>query len=76
MAISKNDCLFLLTELKDKGINTTEQINSLIKESQPTIDIIKFINDNRELDLTEFYRKIRKSYNEKPHSLVADKSRA
>ena len=63
MAISKNDCLILLSELSANGIDTTEQTKFLIKNSEPTLDILKFINDNRQLDLTNFYEKIRKSYN-------------
>ena len=31
--------------------------------SEPTVEIIKFINDNKELNVRKFYEKLRKSYN-------------
>lgn len=69
MAISKQDCLLLLTELQDEGINCSDALHKLIKEEQPTIEILKFINDNRQLDVTAFYEKLRKSYNNKKSKL-------
>ena len=33
------------------------------------IEVIKFINDNRQLDLLDFYEKIRKNYNKKKSNL-------
>lgn len=67
--INKQDVLVLLTELKENGIDTTEQIKELLRANEPTVNIIKFINDNRELDATKFYEKLRKSYNNKKSSL-------
>ena len=63
--ITKNDCLILLNELNVRGIDTSQQLLDILKQKTPSIEIIKFINDNRQLDLTEFYQKIRKSYNNK-----------
>ena len=70
--ITKNDCLLLLTEMNDRGIDTREATRSLVKGQFPTVEIIKFINDNRQLDLTRFYKKIRKSYNEKHSTLYVN----
>ena len=67
--ITKNDCILLLTDLNDSGIDTSKMMRELIKVKEPTIEIIKFINDNRQLDLTKFYKKIRKSYNQKHSNL-------
>lgn len=67
--ITKNDCLILLNELNLKGIDTSQQFQDILKQKTPSIEIIKFINDNRQLDLTEFYQKIRKSYNNKKSKL-------
>ena len=67
--ISKNDCYLLLADLQNKGIDTTEQINKLVSSQQLPIDVIKFINDNRQLDLAAFYEQIRKSYNQKNSTL-------
>lgn len=67
--ISKNDCILLLTELSDDGVDTSQMMKELIRAKEPPIDVIKFINSNRQLDLTRFYRKIRKSYNQKHSNL-------
>ena len=68
MAIAKQDCLLLLTELQDTGIDCIPVLQKLIKEG-PTLEILKFINDNRQLDVTTFYEKLRKSYNNKKSKL-------
>lgn len=69
MAISKTDCLVLLNELQENGIDSSLMIRKLIKMSEPTTEVLKFINDNRQLDLAAFYEKIRKSYNNKKSTL-------
>ena len=61
--INRSDCLILLNELKNNGIDTTEVTKELIKVKEPTLEILKFINDNKTLDARLFYEKIRKSYN-------------
>lgn len=70
--ITKNDCYLLLADLQNKGIDTTEQINKLVSSQQLPIDVIKFINDNRQLDLAAFYERIRKSYNQKKSTLYSN----
>ena len=70
--ITKNDCYLLLADLQSKGIDTSEQINKLVNSQQLPIDVIKFINDNRQLDLAAFYEKIRKSYNQKKSTLYSN----
>ena len=61
--ITKQECLALLFDLRDKGLDCNSEIKSLLIKAEPTIEIIKFINDNRELNLRKFYEKLRKSYN-------------
>ncbi len=67
--ISKNDIVLLLTELNDQDVNTTQMIKSVYSTPGISLDVLKFINDRRQLDLTAFYKKIRKSYNEKRSKL-------
>lgn len=66
--ITKNDCLLLLVELKDNFPDKKAEIDSHIKKllisASPSVELIKFINDNRELNLRSFYEKLRKSYNQ------------
>ena len=67
--ITKQDCLILLSEINDRGFDCSKQIRELMSSSEPSLEIIKFINENRQLDLTKFYEKIRKSYNDKKSNL-------
>jgi len=67
--ISKNDCILLLTDIANKGIDTKEQLQTLITANQIPLAVIKFINDNRQLELASFYEDIRKSYNHKKSKL-------
>ena len=67
--ITRNDCYLLLAEINEKGIDTSAQIKSRMSSTSIPLDVIKFINDNRQLDLTSFYEKIRKSYNNKKSKL-------
>lgn len=67
--ISKQDCYLLLADLQNKGIDTTEILNQMISQNEITLDVIKFINSNRQLDLTDFYETLRKNYNKKKSSL-------
>ncbi len=65
--ITKNDCLMLLIDLKELYPEKREEIDTNIKKllisTTPSLEIIKFINDNKELSLRSFYEKLRKSYN-------------
>ena len=63
--ITKRDCILLLSELSERGINTDEILQKAVKSSGIDLSVIKFINDNRQLDVNLFYEKLRKSYNNK-----------
>lgn len=67
--ISRNDCILLLSDLEEHGINTKRALEETLKQPDVSIDVLKFINDNRQLDLSQFYEKIRKSYNKKKSTL-------
>ena len=63
--ITKRDCLLLLAELSQKGINTAEIMPKAIKAKDIDIEVIKFINSHRQFEANAFYEKLRKSYNNK-----------
>lgn len=64
--ITKNDCVLLLTEIQQQtGESTSALIRQVFNSTDVDVNILKFINDKRQLDLTKFYEKIRKSYNNK-----------
>lgn len=67
--ITKTDCILLLTDLQNKGIDVKDYLEEAINNPTISLDVLKFINDNRQMDLTLFYRHIRKSYNQKHSSL-------
>lgn len=69
MAITKQDCLLLLTELQDDGIDCKAQLDILMKNDTPSVEVLKFINDNKQLDVVAFYEKMRKAYNHKKSKL-------
>lgn len=67
--ISKNDLLLLLTELEDKGLDVSVMTQKLFSTTSIPLDVVKFINDNRQLDLTTFYESLRRNYNKKKSKL-------
>lgn len=67
--ISKKECLNLLFELRDKGIDCDDIITQTLSTIDPPLSVIKFINDHRELNIRKFYEKLRKSYNNKSSKL-------
>ena len=67
--ITRAECLGLLFELNENGVDCTEQIKHLLTLIEPDIDTIKFINDHQELNVRKFYEKLRKSYNNKKSKL-------
>ena len=42
--ISKNDCLLLLADIADDGININEMRNKLFANKSIDMEVIKFIN--------------------------------
>lgn len=69
MAIKKTDCLLLLTELQENGIDVTEQINKLMTARELPVEVLKFINSHKSLDAVNFYERIRDNYNKKRSNL-------
>lgn len=67
--ITRRDCLLLLSELKARGVDTDNITLVALRSQDVSIDVVKFINNNRQLDANAFYEKIRKSYNHKKSNL-------
>ena len=67
--ITRNDILLLLNDLKKKGVNVNKYLQESLKSSSISLEALKFINDNRQLDVVRFYEKLRKSYNNKKSKL-------
>lgn len=67
--LQKNDLILLLTDLEEGGMDVSKQLNEVITSNSIPIDVVKFINDNRQLDVSAFYERIRKNYNDKRSDL-------
>lgn len=67
--ISKNNTLVLLFQMRDKGFDVDEDIKYMMTHSDPTLEIIRKINNNMDLNIRAFYEKLRKSYNNKKSKL-------
>ena len=67
--LKKTDLILLLTELQANGVDTSSYIKEVATSKNIDMNVIKFINDSRQLDVTSFYEKRRKSYNNKKSKL-------
>lgn len=69
--ITKNDCLILLSDLQDRfNIEVPKKyIQKILLSDQVSVEVVQYINSQRQLDLSNFYQKIRKSYNNKKSNL-------
>lgn len=68
--IKVQDCINLLIEIeKSTGINVDNYITSLMKNDEYPIEVMKFINTHRALEVSKFYELLRKNYNAKKSPL-------
>ncbi len=67
--LTKTDLVLILTDIESNGVNVTNQIAKLMKSDSISLDVLKFINSQRQLDVADFYNMIRKNYNNKKSPL-------
>ena len=67
--ITKNDCLTLLVALEDRGIAIDQQMKKLLTSKDIPIETLKFILDNRGIEVANFYEMLRKKHNQKKSPL-------
>lgn len=67
--ISKSDLIYLLTDLEEKGFDTASYIKQVLRADNVSLDALKFINENRPLEIASFYEHLRKNYNQKKSPL-------
>jgi hypothetical protein len=74
--ITKNDCLTILVALEDKGVNIDKPMRKLVTTKEIPIEVLKFILDNRGIEVANFYEMLRKKHNQKKsplyHNIVKD----
>lgn len=67
--ITKNDCLLLLTDISNRGTDTSHMMKKLMQAQDVDLEVIKFINENRPLEVAKFYEQLRYNYNHKKSKL-------
>lgn len=67
--IQKNDLVLLLTDMEERGIDVSEQMREVFSTPSIPINVLKFINEHRQLDVASFYERLRKNYNDKRSDL-------
>ena len=74
--ITKNDCLTVLVGLEDKGLDINQPMKKLITSKEIPYEVLKFILDNRGIEVANFYEMLRKKHNDKKsplyHNIVKD----
>ena len=74
--ITKNDCLTVLVALEDKGLDINQPMKKLVTSKEVPLDVLKFILDNRGIEVAHFYEMLRKKHNDKKsplyHNIVKD----
>lgn len=74
--ITKNDCLTVLVALEDKGLDINQPMKKLITSKEVPLEVLKFILDNRGIEVANFYEMLRKKHNDKKsplyHNIVKD----
>ena len=71
--ITKNDCLSILTKLDESGVSgVNPYVRKLIVARDIPIEVLKFISDNRGLEVSKFYEMLRRSHNQKKSPLYTN----
>lgn len=71
--ITKNDCLSILVRLGDSGVkNTDSYMRKLLVSREVPLEVLKFISENRGLEISNFYEMIRQSHNKKKSPLYTN----
>lgn len=61
--ITKNDCMTILVKLEDEGIDINSIMKKLVISKDVPIEVLKFINDNRGFEVSNFYEMLRVKHN-------------
>ena len=71
--ITKNDCLSILVKLEDSGVQGIDPyMRKLLISKEIPLDVLKFISDNRGIEVGNFYEMLRKSHNQKKSPLYTN----
>jgi len=63
--LTKEDLLLLLDEIEQRGVDIKNYPYKLMMGDRIPSEILKFVNDNRPLEINNFYEMLRKNHNKK-----------
>ena len=67
--LQKNDLILLLGEMQEEGYDVEKELTTVLTSPSIPLNILKLINDNRPLPVTQFYERIRRNHNLKKSDL-------
>lgn len=74
--INKSDLMTILVAIEDKGVNIDSQMKKLLTAKEIPIETLKFILENRGIEVANFYEMLRKKHNQKKsplyHNIIKD----
>ena len=76
--INKSDLMTVLVALEDRGLDINQPMKKLVTSKEVPIEVLKFILDNRGIEVANFYEMLRKKHNDKKsplyHNIVKEVS--
>lgn len=71
--ITKNDCLSILVKMEDNGIiGVDPYIKKLLIAKEIPFEVLRFISQNRGIEVEKFYEMLRKKHNQKKSPLYTN----
>ena len=74
--INKSDLMTVLVALEDRGLDINQPMRKLVTAKEIPTEVLKFILDNKGIEVANFYEMLRKKHNEKKsplyHNIVKD----
>lgn len=70
--ISRTDCMDILIELEDRGLNINPYMRKLVISDHIPVEVLKFIAANQGLEVGNFYEMLRKKHNQKKSPLYTN----
>lgn len=73
--ITREDCMSILIRLEDRGLDKAlinKNMRLLMTSKEIPLDVLKFISQNRGIEISNFYELLRKNYNLKKSPLYGN----
>lgn len=70
--ITKNDCLSILVKLEDQGLNIDPYMKQLVISREVPMEVLRFISQNRGIEVGNFYEMLRKKHNKEKSPLYTN----